>query len=238
MNAVGEADLLRRFGFYKSALYVRDLSLCVVSDVHIGLAETLYRQGLHFPLHEEETLLERFTAVLDRFEPAIFVLDGDIFHAFDRVSRETKEAFSRILATLRAECEVVLVTGSHDTMLPSVAGGTVDRYDRGGYTVVHGDREVDDHGTLIIGHDHPAIEIDMARFPCFLYGERVVRGKDLIVMPAFNPLSPGVVVNYARGRDFLSPILHRVDAGSLQPVVEVDGEAVVLPPLAGIRRFA
>ncbi len=238
MNAVPEADLLRRFGFYKSALYVRDLSLCVVSDVHIGLAETLYRQGLHFPLHEEETLLERFEAILDRFEPAVFVLDGDIFHSFDRVSRETKEAFSRILATLRAECEVVLVTGSHDTMLPSVAGGTVDRYDRGGYTVVHGDRAVDDHGTLIIGHDHPAIEIDMARFPCFLYGQGVVRGRDLVVLPAANPLSPGVMINAALGRDFLSPILHRVDAGSLQPVVEVDGEAVVLPPLAGIRRFA
>ncbi len=123
MNAVPEADLLRRFGFYKSTLYVRDLSLCVVSDVHIGLAETLYRQGLHFPLHEEETLLERFEAVLDRFEPEVFVLDGDIFHSFDRVSRATKETFSTVLATIRAECEVVLVTGSHDAMLPAVAGG-------------------------------------------------------------------------------------------------------------------
>ena len=238
MNAVAEADILSRFGFYKGALYVRDLGLCVVSDVHIGLAETLYRQGLHFPLHEEETLLDRFEAILERFKPMAFVLDGDIFHSFDRVSRDVRETFSTVLATLRAECEVVLVRGSHDTMLPAIAGGTVERYDRGGYTVVHGDREVADHGALVIGHDHPAIEIDMARFPCFLYGERAADGKDLIVMPAFNPLSPGVVVNYARGRDFLSPILHRVDAGSLQPVVEVDGEAVVLPPLAGIRRFA
>ena len=148
------------------------------------------------------------------------------------------KTLSAFLATLRAECEVVLVTGSHDTMLPSVAGGTVERYDRGGYTVVHADQAVDDHGTLIIGHDHPAIEIDMARFPCFLYGQGAVRGKDLIVMPAANPLSPGVIINAARSQDFLSPILRRVDAGSLQPVVEVDGEAVVLPPLAGIRRFA
>jgi metallophosphoesterase superfamily enzyme len=123
-------------------------------------------------------------------------------------------------------------------MLPAVRGGTVERYDRGGYTVVHGDRAVDDHGTLIIGHDHPAIEIDLARFPCFLYGQSIARGNDLIVLPAFNPLSPGVVVNSARNRDFLSPILRRVDVDALQPVVEVDGEAVVLPPLAGIRRFA
>ncbi len=238
MSVVAEADLLSRFGFYKGALYVRDQSLCVVSDVHIGLAEALRREGLHFPLHEEETLLERFEAILDRFEPAVFVLDGDIFHAFDRVSRAVQETFSTVLARLRAECEVILVTGSHDVMLPSIAGGTVERYDRGGYTVVHGDRAVEEHGTLVIGHDHPAIEIELARFPCFLYGESAVRGKDLVVMPAFNPLSPGVVVNYAKGRDFLSPILRRVDAGALQPVVEVDGEAVVLPPLAGIRRFA
>ncbi|MCK9298114.1 MAG: metallophosphoesterase [Methanoculleus sp.] len=238
MNAVTEADLLSRFGFYKGALFVREQSLCVVSDVHIGLAEALYRQGLHFPLHEEETLLERFEAILGRFRPAVFILDGDIFHAFDRVSRDVRETLSTILAALRAECEVVLVRGSHDVMLPAIVGGTVDRYDRGGYTVVHGDQMVDDHGTLIIGHDHPAIEIDMARFPCFLYGQGAVRGRDLIVMPAYNPLSPGVITNAARSQDFLSPILRRVDAGSLQPVVEVDGEVVVLPPLAGIRRFA
>ncbi|MDD3856607.1 MAG: metallophosphoesterase [Methanoculleus sp.] len=237
MNAVTEADLLSRFGFYKGALYVREQSLCVVSDIHIGLSEALYRQGLHFPLHEEETLLKRFEAILSRFKPQVFVLDGDIFHAFDRVSRETKEAFETILAALRAECEVVLVRGSHDVMLPAIRGGMVERYDRGGYTVVHGDQAVDDHGTLIIGHDHPAIGIDLVRFPCFLYGRDAARGKDLVVMPAFNPLSPGVTINYARGRDFLSPILRRVDAGSLQPVVEVDGEVVVLPPLAGIRRF-
>jgi len=238
MNAVTEADLLSRFGFYKGALFVREQSLCVVSDVHIGLAEALYRQGLHFPLHEEETLLERFEAILERFRPAVFVLDGDIFHAFDRVSRDVRETFETILAALRARCEVVLVRGSHDVMLPAIIGGTVERYDRGGCTVVHGDQAVDDHGTLIIGHDHPAIEIDLARFPCFLYGEGAVRGRDLVVMPAYNPLSPGVIVNYAKSRDFLSPILRRVDVGALQPVVEVDGEAVVLPPLAGIRRFA
>ena len=238
MNAVTEADLLSRFGFYKGALYVREQSLCVVSDVHIGLSEALYRQGLHFPLHEEETLLERFEAILGRFKPEVFVLDGDIFHAFDRVSRDVKETFETIVATLKARCEVVLVRGSHDVMLPAIAGGSVERYDRGGYTVVHGDQAVDDHGTLIIGHDHPAIEIDMARFPCFLYGQGAVRGKDLVVMPAANPLSPGIIINAARSQDFLSPILRRVDAGSLQPVVEVDGEAVVLPPLAGIRRFA
>ena len=237
MSAVSEADLLSRFGFYRSALYIREIETCVVSDVHIGLAETLYRQGLHFPLHEEETLIERFEAILDRFNPAVFVLDGDIFHAFDRVSRSVVETFEVVLATLRSECEVILVTGSHDTMLPAVAGGTVERYDRGGYTVVHGDKAVENHGALVIGHDHPAIEIDMARFPCFLYGEGVFGGKDLVVMPAYNPLSPGVTINHMQRRDFLSPILRRVDPGSLQPVVEVDGEVVVLPPLAGIRRF-
>jgi uncharacterized protein len=237
MSVLAEADLSGRFDFYNSALFVRELGLCVVSDVHIGLEETLYRQGLHFPLHEEETLLSRFEAVLARFKPTTMVLDGDIFHSFDRVSRAVRAAFFGIVEALRAECEVVLVRGSHDTMLPLVAGRTVDRYDAGGYTVIHGDLSVKDHGTLVLGHDHPVIEIEMERFPCFLYGQGAVHGKDLIMMPAFNPLSPGVTINYAKGRDFLSPMLRRVDTGSLQPVVEVDGEMVLLPPLASIRRF-
>ncbi len=237
MNLQAEADLTGRFDFYKNALYIREQRLCVVSDIHIGLEEALYADGLHFPLHEGETLLDRFASILDRFSPRTVVLDGDIFHSFDRIARSVQRKFSMIVKTLSAECEVIYVRGSHDTMLPSVMGGSVERYDAGGFTVIHGDKAVADHGFLVMGHDHPVVEIEMERFPCFLYGRGVVNGKDLLMMPAFNPLSPGVIINYAKGRDFLSPLLRRVDTGRLQPVVEVDGEAVVFPPLAEMRRL-
>ncbi|WP_128694586.1 metallophosphoesterase [Methanoculleus taiwanensis] len=237
MNCAMEAELLERFDFFSGALYIREKKLCVVSDIHIGLEETLYAQGLHFPLREGATLLDRFEAILERFSPEIFVLDGDIFHSFDRIARSVQKKFVTIVERLRAECEVVFVRGSHDTMLPSVMAGSVERYDAGEYTVIHGDQTFPDHGFLVMGHDHPVIEIELQRFPCFLYGQGVVNGKDLIMMPAFNPLSPGVIINYAKGRDFLSPLLRRVDAGRLQPVVEVDREVVIFPPLAEMRRL-
>ncbi|MCC7565509.1 MAG: phosphoesterase [Methanomicrobiaceae archaeon] len=238
MNVPGEDALLGRFGFYGGALYIRELGACVAADVHIGLEETLYSQGLHFPLHEEAILQERFRAVIDLFRPSVFVLAGDILHSFDRLGRSVRQKFSSILSTLQASCEVVLVRGSHDVMLPSAGAGSLERYDAGGYTVIHGDLAVEDHGLLVMGHEHPVIEIEMDRFPCFLFGQRLVRGEDVIVLPAFNPLSRGVTINYARRSDFLSPLLRKADCSRLQPVVEAGGEVVLLPPLAAVRRFA
>ena len=47
--------------------------------------------------------------------------------------------------------------------------------------------------TLIIGHEHPAITLREGRktekFKCFLRGRW--KGKELIVLPAFNPLMEG-----------------------------------------------
>jgi len=237
MNVPCESELLQQFDFYNHALFIRRLRTCVVSDIHIGLEETLYSQGLHFPLHEDRALLERFEAILDRFDPATVVLAGDIFHAFDRVGKTVQKKFLSLIRTLQKESEVVFVRGSHDTMLPSLVSEALDRYDFGGFTIVHGDQFMEDHGFLVMGHDHPVIEIDLERFPCFLYGRKLVQGKDVIVMPAFNPLSPGVTINYAKSRNFLSPFLQRADTGRLQPIVEADGEAIVFPPLAEMRRF-
>ncbi|WP_048145461.1 hypothetical protein [Methanosphaerula palustris] len=94
-------------------------------------------------------------------------------------------------------------------------------------TTLAGDAEVVDG----VDHDHPEIEIDMVRFSCFLYGQGAVWGRDLVVVPVFNPYSPpGFMINSTKGQDFLSPILHRMDVGGLQPVM--------LPPACRHRWFA
>ncbi len=120
-------------------------------------------------------------------------------------------------------------------MLSTLPKEVLDRYDAGRFTFAHGHAALEGHNDLVLGHEHPVIQIEMERLPCFLYGQKVVNGKDLIMLPAFNPLCQGVTINHVEGRDFMSPLLKRVDTGEMAPVVEVQGEVLVFPRMRELR---
>jgi putative SbcD/Mre11-related phosphoesterase len=229
-------NLEKNFGFLNGCLFIRDVGICAASDLHIGLEDELLRQGLAFPLQEERLLLDRLEVVLKKFKPSVFVLAGDIVHSFNRIDRKVIGKLDSVMRLLEKQCRVILLRGSHDTMLSTLPKEVLDRYDRGGFTFAHGHAALEEHKNLIIGHEHPVIQIEMERLSCFLYGREVVKGKDLIMLPAFNPLCQGVTINHVEGRDFMSPLLKRVDTGELAPVVEVQGEVLVFPRLTKLRR--
>lgn len=229
-------DLEKRFGFLNGCLFIRDAGICAASDLHIGLEDELLRQGLAFPLQEEQLLIERLEAALKKFKPSVFVLVGDIFHSFNRIDRKVSEKLDSVVGLLEKQCQVILLRGSHDTMLSTLPREILDRYDVKSFTFAHGHAELEKHNDLILGHEHPVIQIEMERLPCFLYGQKVVKGKDLIMLPAFNPLCQGVTINHVDGRDFMSPLLKKVDTGELAPVVEVQGEVLAFPRMRGLRR--
>ncbi|WP_348612326.1 metallophosphoesterase [Halobaculum rarum] len=91
-------------------------------------------------------------------------------------------------------------------------------------------------GLYVVGHDHPTIEIEGKRKPCWLYAERGFRGADVLMLPAFTRLAGGVEVNDMSAREFQSPFV--TDADALRPVVaRADGDAVEFPPLGEFRRL-
>lgn len=231
-------DLEERFGFLNGCLFIKDAGICAASDFHIGLEEELLRQGLAFPLQEEQLLLQRLEAAIKKFRPSVFVLAGDIIHSFSRIDKKAAAKVDAVIRLLERQCKIVMLRGSHDTMLSVLPKGNdiLDRYDAGGFTIAHGHAALDKHEDLVLGHEHPVIQIEMDRLPCFLYGRKVVGGKDLIMLPAFNPLCQGVTINHVEGRDFMSPLLKRVDIGELAPVVEVQGEVMAFPRMRGLRR--
>ncbi len=229
-------DLEKRFGFLNGCLFLKKERICAVSDLHIGLEDELRRQGLAFPLQEKSLLLERLKTVLRKFNPEIFILAGDVFHSFDRVDQNAREKLASVMKLLESQTHVILLRGSHDTMLSAPPREILDRYDSAGFTFAHGHAPLEEHKHLVMGHEHPVIQIEMARMPCFLFGKGVVKGRDVIMLPAFNPLCQGVTINHVDGRDFMSPLLKRVDTGELAPVVEVEGEVLAFPRLRGLRR--
>ncbi len=189
------------------ALYLEEPRALIVADLHLGYEGALRQQGVSLPRFQRRHIQERLEALLDRYDPAILVVDGDFKHAFDRnLNAEWREVMG-VLGFLEERTEVVLVRGNHDNYLKTILSkkglDLHDSWQAGGFTIAHGHEPLQATGTLVLGHEHPALRLKDqvgagVSLPCFLVSPEV------IVLPAFSPLAYGSDI--LRG-PYLSPIL-------------------------------
>ena len=209
----------------------------VVADLHVGRGTG---GSLELPVGSNTEMVERFRSLLDRHDPEEVVVAGDLLHSFQTVPRTVDDTVAGLRRACRdAGARLVVVPGNHDTMLGSVWDGPTESTYRIGDTVVcHGHEEPADQGRrYVIGHDHPTIEIEGQRRPCYLVGTEQYRGSAVVMLPSFNALNAGVVVNEMRADDFQSPLV--TDTDRLEPVVwdEQGRETLSFPPLGEFRRM-
>jgi putative SbcD/Mre11-related phosphoesterase len=227
---------------YRDRAVYRDGTL-VLADLHFGKGAA---SNVEFPLGAGEDVADRLADLLEHFDPEEVVLAGDVFHSFQYVPDAAEAALSAVTGVVReAGARLVVVEGNHDTMLDSVYGGRLyDEYelDTEPTTVVcHGHAEPDTPADrYIVGHDHPAIEIEGQKRPCYLVGDGAYRRAGVLVVPAFNRLVSGLSVNGRLGggaRPELSPLVTNV--AQFRPVVyDADGdETLTFPPLGQFQRM-
>jgi putative SbcD/Mre11-related phosphoesterase len=209
----------------------------VLADLHVGKGATA---NLEIPVGDNTDMIERFEALVAAHEPATAVVAGDFLHSFGTIPRtveETVESFERIGDEYGVD--VVVTPGNHDPMIESVWNGPTQAEYRVGDTVVlHGHEAPEATAErYVVGHDHPTIVIEGKRRPCYLYGEGVYRGADVVMVPPFNRLVRGVRVNGMYASDFRSPLVRSVD--EFRPIVrDEDGdETLEFPPLGEFRRM-
>ncbi|ERH13354.1 MAG: putative ICC-like phosphoesterase [halophilic archaeon J07HB67] len=252
---------MRDVVFRDRAVYFTRGDTLVLADLHVGRGEAA---DVEFPLGEASDLRDRLAALLAAFDPSRVVVAGDVLHQFARVSDAVGRSLSELReACLDAGARPVLVTGNHDAMLSSVwNGSTPDSHEielsgeppagptddylpetaPGPVVVRHGherppDEEAARAGLYVVGHDHPTVEIQGRRRPCYLFVPDAVDGTPALMVPAFNRLPAGVTVNGMSGDDFQSPFV--TDARDLHPVVwdsEAD-ERLSFPRLGELRRL-
>lgn len=208
----------------------------VLADLHLGRGES---SAVEVPVGDGADVLERCTRLLAALDPDRVVLAGDVLHAFETVPSGTADTLRTLRSRVEAAgAELVVVAGNHDTMLPEVADGEISdaHWLDDSTVVVHGHEDPGiEAQRYVLGHDHPAIEIEGRRYPCWLRGPGGPDGRELLVLPAFNRLAPGVAVNAMGASDFQSPLV--VDVDPLAPVVRDDDAAETLrfPPLGEFR---
>ncbi|MFB6106155.1 MAG: metallophosphoesterase [Halobacteriaceae archaeon] len=208
----------------------------VLADLHVGRAAG---SNVAMPVDERGDLTGRLAALLDAHDPGTVVFAGDVLHAFDSVpdgAGETVAALESLVAD--AGADLVVTPGNHDGMLDAVTEAPTPAAHRlpDGTVVCHGHAVPDaDAGRYVVGHEHPALVVEGARHPCFLYGPGVHDGADLLVVPAFSQLAAGTVVNDLSAADTLSPLLG--DLGACRPVVVTGDGPLPFPPLRELRPF-
>lgn len=239
-----------RFG--GRAVYLPEFDTVALSDLHVGFEEEARASGMSLPLREEETLEEGLRDVLARFDPSTVVFNGDVHHSFGELG-DSGRTIRRLESIVESSAEAVFIEGNHDTMLDEVVetqtwysvgesdDGEEDKADgesRDADAVfVHGDTvppNLPDASLYVVGHDHPAVEIELQKEPCFLYGP--FKNASVLMTPAFNPLCEGVVVNEMYASDFMSPFV-RESLNAFRVVVETDDEVLRFPEMSEFRRM-
>jgi len=207
----------------------------VLADLHVGRGAA---SNVELPVGEGEEMVERFGALCERFEPEEVVVAGDLLHSFQSVPGPVEETLAGLRGVARdVGAEIVVTPGNHDTLLDAVwSGPTTEEYRLGETIVCHG--HVEPAGgaeRYVIGHDHPTITIEGQRRHCFLAGDDVYEGADLLMLPTFNRLVRGVEINGMSSADFMSPLV--TDADALAPIVrdEAADETLEFPPLGEFR---
>jgi putative SbcD/Mre11-related phosphoesterase len=217
------------------AVFFPDHGTLVIADVHLGRDAT---SNVEAPLGERDDVTERLAALCTHFDPDEVVIAGDLLHAFSTVPDGVTEAVRALRATVRdADARPVVTPGNHDGLLAAVWDGPVEtEYALGDWVVCHGHEPPSTEAAgYVVGHDHPTIAIEGQRHPCFLSARDAYRGGDLLMLPAFTRLAPGVVVNRMRASEFGSPLV--TDADAVRPIVD-DGEGTLaFPPLGEFRRL-
>ena len=193
------------------ALWLKEEGAVAISDLHLGFEAALAEQGVSVPRFQRREILERLARLLDAYDPETVIIAGDFKHEFSKNLSDEWVEIKQVLRFLQQRAEPIVVRGNHDNFLATILGDLRmklhDRYDLGGCTFVHGHEEVQALGTIVMGHEHPAVKLRdslgaTVSVPAFLVAERV------IVLPAFSPLALGVdVASYP----YLSPILNGID---------------------------
>jgi putative SbcD/Mre11-related phosphoesterase len=231
--------------FRDRAVYLERADALILADTHLGRDES---SNVQLRLGEDRDIVERVGTLLERFDPAELVVAGDLLHSFDGVPRGVRESLRGLRAAAdEAGTRTVVTPGNHDTMLAELWDGPTHAE----YRLADGEHEVcvchgheepvagerPDADLYVVGHDHPTIEIEGQRRPCYLHGRDCYRGTDLLMLPSFTRLAAGAPVNGMSTADFMSPLV--TDADLLRPLVhdERADETLTFPPLGRFREL-
>lgn len=179
------------------ALYLPEVEALLVSDVHLGKAETFQSFGIPIASQVNEENLARLRQLCGETKPKKLFVLGDLFHSRKSLVPDVLIGWDTFLKETAAE--VCLIVGNHDrrlvSVLPTMAMETqVDAVRVGPFLLSHEPECGHGAAVNICGHTHPVVRLrsrtDSLRLPCFF----VERDHKRLTLPSFGEFTGGYEV--------------------------------------------
>lgn len=160
----------------------------LLSDLHLGKAETFQAHGIPLPSDGDATTLNALLALAHRLQPSRVVVLGDLIHSRLGLTGELRSKLAALPELLG--CRLQLVGGNHER------GSWIDglaqepSQELGPWWLSH-EPESRPGRLNLCGHLHPVALVgrgaDRLRLPCFSYCPR----RERLALPAFGALTGG-----------------------------------------------
>ncbi len=179
------------------ALYLPEMETLLVSDVHLGKAESFQSLGIPISSQMNEENLERLKRLICQTNPKKLFILGDLFHSKDSLVPEVLIGWDRFLK--ESDADVCLIVGNHDRRLiselpPLSMTCQVEAVTVGPFLLSHEPEENHSAQLNICGHIHPVIRLrsrtDSLRLPCFF----LEKDQRRLTLPSFGEFTGGYEV--------------------------------------------
>ena len=182
------------------ALYLPEEDALLVSDVHLGKAETFQSLGIPISNQMNEENLDRLRVLCKLTKPKKLFVLGDLFHSKKSLVPEVLVAWDKFLQEIGAK--TTLIVGNHDRRLisalpPLSMECLIDAIALGPFLLSHEPETSEGLMLNICGHIHPVVKLrsrtDSLRLPCFFveYAQR------RLTLPSFGEFTGGYEVELA-----------------------------------------
>lgn len=179
------------------ALYLPDFEALLVSDVHLGKAETFQSLGIPIASQVNEENLARLRSLCDQTGAKDLLILGDLFHSSRSLVPEVLAGWETFLQEIKAK--TTLIVGNHDRKLvnalpPLSMRVQTDAVEIGPLLLSHEPALGHDLALNICGHIHPVVRLrsrtDSLRLPCFF----VEHDQRRMTLPSFGEFTGGYEV--------------------------------------------
>ncbi|WOD40912.1 ligase-associated DNA damage response endonuclease PdeM [Nodosilinea sp. E11] len=183
------------------AVYIEALEALLVSDVHLGKAETFQHYGLPISSQTNHATLQRLEDLCRQLSPTSLWILGDLFHGREGMADAVIDAWLKFLH--RTQISAHLIVGNHDRRLQDTLDQLsvacyLEAVDVGGLRFSH-EPELDPDCLNLCGHIHPCLRLTMGcdrlRLPCFHWQPR----QNQLTLPAFGEFTGGYDIALGAG---------------------------------------
>lgn len=216
-------------------VYLSDIKSLVFGDIHFGQETAIglldKSDKLSHPVLAEY-LLNIISIISEKVEIRKLILNGDIKHETNSSNGQEFRSLKYFLNDPRIKSfEIVLIKGNHDKLLNlSIRHvehsniSLLDVFCSPPYCIFHGNENHAQENCkyFILSHEHPAYNFtgnnfEKMRTMAFVL-LRSKGNKQILLLPASNFLSSGVIYPIKDNKNFLSPFLQKVADLSFQHV--------------------